>query len=136
MDMSLNYLPDVAHILIGFFFLFFGGWNLYHWAPTLDAMKQKRIPFAAWLLGLGIITQSICGLLIFIGLYVKLVALILIPFTIIVVNVFHSFWQFKGELRQLNFAIYITHMTMTLAGLILLLNTVVPNHTILDLLAR
>ena len=134
MDSILIALPIVGRFLIGFFYVFFGIWNLNHWSPTLDAMWQKRIPLAVILLALGILTQTICGLMIIFGIYVKLAALILIPFVIIVVNIFHAFWQFEGEIRQLNFLCYITHMTSSLAALILLLNTIEPNITLMALL--
>ena len=129
MDGILNFLPVLAHLLIGFFFLFFGFWNLYHWSPTVSLMEQKHIPFPSVVLALGIFTQMVCAVLIILGLYVKLAALILIVFTIVVVHIFHSFWQMEGEARQLNFVIYLTHMTSTNGALVLLLNTIEPNYS-------
>jgi len=136
MDAVLLCLPTLAHVLIGFFFVFFGVWNSYHWAPTVGAMRQMNMPLPSALLAFGIFIQIACGLLIFFGIYVKVAALILIPFVIIVVNIFHAFWKFEGEIRRLNLLCYVTHMTSTIGGLILLINIIEPNHSLFDLLVR
>ena len=125
-------LPVIAHILIGFYFVFYGFWNIYHWIPLLKMMTEKGLPHPYLLLSIGIVLQSIAGYLIMFGFFVKLAALILIPFTILSVFIFHPFWNFKGELRALNFSIFMANMTATLGALILLIS---PINTIKDFLS-
>ena len=126
MDIALPYLPVAGCILVGFFFAFFGIWNTYHWRPTLALMQQKRIPLSFALLIVGILTQTIAGLMLMFGIYIKLAALVLIPFDIIAVLIFHDFWNYKGEIRQLNMIIFITNLTASLGALLLLLNSIQP----------
>jgi putative oxidoreductase len=126
MDIALPYLPIAGCFLVGFFFAFFGVWNTYHWRPTLAFMQQKKIPFSFPLLILGILIQTIAGLMLMLGIYIKLAALVLIPFDIIAVFIFHAFWNCKGEIRRLNMIIFITNLTASLGALLLLLNSIQP----------
>lgn len=121
MEMGSLYLYVVAHNLIGFYFIFFGIWNLYHWTPILEVMVQKNIPHPYLLLPIGIFWQTVAGGLLMAGMFVKLTALCLIPFTIISVLVFHPFWKFRGEMRALNLTIFIANLTVGIAGLLLLI---------------
>jgi putative oxidoreductase len=122
MDQFIYFSPLIARVLVGFFFVFFGVWNLRHWQPTLNFMRQKKLPFAAFLLSFGILLQSIAGILIISGWYVPLASLALIPFVLISVFIFHAFWTFEGEARLLNMIIFITNLCSTLAALLLLIN--------------
>ena len=127
METLITSLPLIGRFLIGFFFFFFGFWNLCHWTPTLSYMQQKKIPFAFFLLAIGILMEIITGLMLIIGIYVKLAALLLIIFDVFAVLIFHPFWTLEGEVRRLNTIIFITNLTASLGALILLLNSVTPS---------
>jgi putative oxidoreductase len=114
-------LQLLAHLLIGYFFVFFGFLNIFHWKANLQAMSQKALPTPAIILILGIAWQTIAGLMIMLNIHAKLAALLLIPFTIVSVLIFHPFWQFKGGQRTLNMAMFVSNMTVTLGALLLLL---------------
>lgn len=129
-----QYTPVAGRVLIGFFFLFFGVWNFMHWRPTLDFMHQRKIPVAKPFMFLGIIWQTLTGLLLILGMYIKLVALLLIPFDIVAVFIFHAFWTAEGEVRRLNMILFIANLTGTLGALLLLLNNITPITTWADLL--
>lgn len=116
-------LATVGRILVGFYFTFFGVWNVCHWVPTLNFMLQKKLPFARFLLGFGIGVQSITGLMLIFGFYAQIAAFILIPFDIVSVFIFHAFWNFDGEIRRLNMIIFIANITATLSALLLLMAT-------------
>lgn len=136
MDVILHHLPLIGRVLVGVFFVFFGFWNIVHWQPTLNAMRQKSLPAAPFLLAAGIVLQTLCGLMLIVGIYAKLAALLLIPFTVAAVLIFHAFWTCEGEARQLNIAIFVTHLTCTTGALILLMNTIESNVGITALLMR
>jgi len=127
LDIILSNLPTLGRWLIGFFFLFFGIWNTYHWRPTHEFMVQRKIPFSLPFLFFGIAVETICALMLIFGFYVKIAALVLIPFDIVAVLIFHPFWIFTGENRRLNMVCFITNLTSTLGALILLLNTIEPS---------
>lgn len=120
MDMMLV-SAALGRILVGFYFAFFGVWNVCHWTPTLAFMLQKKLPFARVLLGVGILVQSIMGLMLMFGFYANIAAFILIPFDIVSIFIFHAFWNFNGEIRRLNMIIFIANITATLGALLLLI---------------
>lgn len=134
MDQLLLIPAELSHVLIGFYFAFFGIWNIYHWRPILLTMSEKNIPHPWLLLPLGIAWQTITGIMIICNIHIKIAALSLIPFTLIAVCIFHPFWRFKGELRVLNFNIFITNITITLASLLLLLTNILPLSQLSDLI--
>jgi uncharacterized membrane protein YphA (DoxX/SURF4 family) len=121
-DSMHSILFFLSHILIGFYFTFFGVWNIYHWKPITEVMLQKKLPSPLLLLSIAIGWQIICGAMIMVGFFVKLAALLLIPFTLMIVFMLHSFWDFKGELRKQHMALFITNLTISLGALILLLS--------------
>jgi putative oxidoreductase len=121
MNLDFPILFHLGCILIGFYFAFFGVWNSYHWKPTLAVMMQKKIPYAKFLLGLGILIQTITGLMILLDLYSNIAALILIPFNLSAVFMFHPFWTFEGEIRRLNMIVFIANLTATMSSLLFLI---------------
>jgi uncharacterized membrane protein YphA (DoxX/SURF4 family) len=124
----------IAHVLIGFYFVFAGFWNIYHWRPIVENMTQKNIPLPFFILASGIFWETVAGFMIMFGLYVKIAALVLIPFTIIAVFIFHPFWNDRGEHRALNLSIFLANITMTVSALLLLLNNMTPIAHLADLL--
>jgi uncharacterized membrane protein YphA (DoxX/SURF4 family) len=111
----------LSHFLIGFYFTFFGFWNIYHWKPMTEVMLERRIMSPIMLLSIAIGWQIICGVMIMFGILVKLAALLLIPFTVCIVFLLHPFWHYSGELRKQHMALFITNFTMSLGALLLLL---------------
>jgi putative oxidoreductase len=111
----------IAHILIGFYFAFFGFWNMYHWVPMTETMIEHKLPSPFLLLSLIIGFQVVAGVLIMFGILIKLAALLLIPFVFAIAFLLHPFWKFKGELRKQHMALFVTNVTMCLGALLLLL---------------
>lgn len=114
-------LPFLAQFLIGFYYVFFGFWNIYHWSPLLQTMAEENIPHPYLLLPIGIAWQVLAGFMIIAGFYVKVGALSLIPFTIIASFIFHPFWKYSGKTRKLNFTVFVTNLTISLGALLLLI---------------
>src|SRR5690242_20681697 len=110
----------ISHFLIGFYFTFFGFWNIYHWKPMTEVMLERHIMSPIMLLSIAIGWQIICGVMIMFGILVKLAAILLIPFTICIVFLLHPFWHYHGELRKQHMALFITNLTMSIGALILL----------------
>ncbi len=113
----------IGQTLIGFYFVFFGFWNIYHWVPFVEIMTKKRIPLPFLFMSIGITWQVLAGFMIMLGFYVKIAALSLIPFTLISILIFHDFWNFEGALRRLNLNIFIANLTVTLGALLHLINS-------------
>ncbi|RDI37271.1 DoxX family membrane protein [Aquicella lusitana] len=126
MDILFTILSVLAHILIGGYFVFLGCWSIYHWVPIMETLVKKRVPHPYLLLPAGIGIQVVTGGMIMFGMFVKVAVLILIPATIVAVFIFHPFWHFRGELRLLNFTLFLANLTVTLGALLLLLVTPTP----------
>jgi len=135
MDSLFAALPVLGRGLVGLYFAFFGLWNIYHWRPTMEIMIQKNIPLPFLLLSFGIGWQIILGVMIMFGMLIKLAALLLIPFTIISLCIFHDFWNFKGEHRKHNLNKFISNVTVSLGSLLLLINNLSPITSWSDLLS-
>jgi putative oxidoreductase len=116
--------PQLAHFLIGFYFTFFGVWNIYHWIPMTETMMQRGLPRPFFLLSLIIVWQIIAGVMLIFGILIKFAALTLIPFVFMMVFILHPFWKFKGEIRKQHMALFITNLTICPGALVLLLNSV------------
>ena len=121
MENSALALPILAHFLIGFYFTFFGFWNMYHWVPMTEVMIQRRLPCPFFLLSFIIAWQIIAGVMLMFGILIKLAALTLIPFVFFMVFILHPFWKFKGEIKKQHMALFITNLTLGLGALVLLL---------------
>ncbi len=121
MDNSTHIIPIVAHVLIGYYFVFFGFWNIYHWVPMTETMIQHKFRCPFLLLSFIIGFQIIMGVMLMFGILIKLTALTLIPFIIAIVMLLHPFWKYKGELKKQHMALFVTNLTMCLGAMLLLL---------------
>ena len=134
MNTLLSLLPTFGHFLIGFYFVFFGIWNIYHWRPTIDIMLEDRIPSPIFFMSVGICIQVILGVMIMSNVLVKLSALLLIVFILCSVFIFHPFWKYSGEKKKNHMNKFIDNLTVTLGALVLLLNTITPISSLSDFL--
>lgn len=112
----------LAHFLIGFYFTFFGFWNIYHWASISEVLLRNKIPSPLFILSIAIAWQIIFGMMIICNTFVSIAAFFLIPFTLFIVFILHPFWSFTGQLKKQHMALFITNFTMSLGALLLLLS--------------
>lgn len=120
MNLFPLFMIMIAHSLIGLYFIYFGIWNIYAWAPTIEVMVEKNIPYPFFILSIGIAWQVIAGGMIFFGFLIPVAAIALIPFTIISAFMFHPYWKYRGKLHIESLAVFVANMTITLGVLILL----------------
>lgn len=133
MNTLLSLLPTFGHVLIGFYFVFFGIWNIYHWRPTIDIMLEDRIPSPIFFMSIGVSCQIFLGVMVMCNIHVKLAALLLIIFILFSTFIFHPFWKYTGERRKYHMNKFMDNLTVTLGGLILLINMITPVSNISDL---
>lgn len=131
MELLLANLPNLARILVGLYFAFYGFWNIYHWTPIITAMNKDEIPHPYLILPVGILWQFIFGFMIMINLYAKLAAACLLPFVMLAIIIFHPFWRYKGELKILNFACFSSNLLLASASLLFIIG---PLRSLADLL--
>ncbi|MBS0603750.1 MAG: DoxX family protein [Verrucomicrobia bacterium] len=89
-----------------------------------NAMIQNGVEWAlsnaSLLLTLAVVFELIGGLLVFLGLWTRLGALLLILFLIPATLVFHHFWQLQGADRQMQMINFMKNVSIT-GGLLFLL---------------
>lgn len=87
----------LGRALLGTYFVLPGIMKITGYAGTLELMVSKGIPFAEALLPLTIVIQIGLGLMVIIGRYTRVSALVLFGL-ILVINVsIHNFWTMQGE---------------------------------------
>jgi len=111
----------LAHILVGLLFCIAAVMNIKNYQAVLLEMQTKKIPLAQIVLIIGIAYESIFGLMLIFGILIPFAAMMLVPFVIITALMFHNFWKYQGEKRQINLSIFVMHMTVTLGSLLLLM---------------
>lgn len=109
---------DVGRTLVGVFFAFFGVYNGMNWRGISQFMTSKKIPLATPFLFLGITWQSVGGWMLILNLYAPIVALLLIPFVVVAVFLFHAYWNYRGEVRQLHMILFVANLAGTLGALL------------------
>lgn len=117
--MSTEGIHRGAEILIGLYYLGFGIANARSSGAIIESLRTRMLPLPQLMFLAGVATQSIAGLLLIIGYDAALTAAILIPFTLIALNIFHAFWAMEGEARVLNRIIFICNYTCVLASLLM-----------------
>jgi putative oxidoreductase len=109
-------LPLIARILLGLLFFVFGLMGLFNLVPPPPGLPENMIKFTEGLMASGYfmvllkLTETICGLLLLLDMFVPLALVILAP---IVLNIFlvHAFMQPEG----LPIAVVIGALTVYLA---------------------
>lgn len=122
MNASLLSLHYLGQFLVGFYFVFFGFWNIYHWASISEVLLKRNIPSPLMILSIAIGLQIVGGVMIIFGYLIPVAAAILILFVIFIGFILHPFWLYSGELRKQHMALFITTFTMCLGALLLLIS--------------
>lgn len=89
----------IGRLLFGGAFVFFGLRNLRNFQKLRPTMAEKGVPLPDVALGLGLVTQTLAGLLILLGIMVPLGAAAMIVFLILATVLYHPFWAFAGDAR-------------------------------------
>jgi len=91
----------------------------YHhgWAQTLF---DQVLPMAPTLLVVGTIAELLGGLLVLLGIQVRLGAFILCLFLIPTTFLFHNFWNLQGAEQQTQMIMFMKNLSIFGGGLILL----------------
>lgn len=89
----------IGRLLFGAAFVFFGLRNLRNFQKLRPTMAEKGVPLPDLALGLGLVTQTLGGLLILLGIMVPLGAAAMIVFLILATVLYHPFWAFAADAR-------------------------------------
>ena len=103
------------------FFLWTAFEKVKHWNAAADCMRKKKVPYVSYVLPTVIALQAVGGLLLLVGFYPRLGALLLLIYMVPHVYKIHDFWNVKeGDERTIE-KLYFMKDVAIIGGLLVLL---------------
>jgi putative oxidoreductase len=90
----------IGRIILGLFFFVFGFGKVFTYQDIESLMLLKEVPLVVLTLPLTIAIQTIFGLLIIYGKYLRLSGLVLFILTLLINYYIHNFWDLAGDPSQ------------------------------------
>ena len=90
----------IGRIILGLYFFVFGFGKVFTYQDIASLMLLKEVPLVVLTLPLTIAIQTIFGLLIIFGKYLRLSGLILFILTLLINYYIHNFWDLAGDPSQ------------------------------------
>ena len=90
----------IGRVILGLYFFVFGFGKVFTYQDVESVMFLKEVPLVALTLPLTIVIQTIFGLLIIFGKYLRLSGLVLFILTLLINYYIHNFWDLAGDPSQ------------------------------------
>lgn len=90
----------IGRVILGLYFFVFGFGKVFTYQDVESLMFLKEVPVVALTLPLTIVIQTIFGLLIIFGKYLRLSGLVLFILTLLINYYIHNFWDLAGDPSQ------------------------------------
>ena len=90
----------IGRVILGLYFFVFGFGKVFTYQDVESLMFLKEVPLVALTLPLTIVIQTIFGLLIIFGKYLRLSGLVLFILTLLINYYIHNFWDLAGDPSQ------------------------------------
>ena len=90
----------IGRIILGLYFFVFGFGKVFTYQDIESLMLLKEVPLVVLTLPLTIAIQTIFGLLIIFGKYLRLSGLVLFILTLLINYYIHNFWDLAGDPSQ------------------------------------
>lgn len=90
----------IGRIILGLYFFVFGFGKVFTYQDIASLMLLKEVPLVVLTLPLTIAIQTIFGLLIIFGKYLRLSGLVLFILTLLINYYIHNFWDLAGDPSQ------------------------------------
>ena len=90
----------IGRVILGLYFFVFGFGKVFTYQDVESLMFLKEVPLVALTLPLTIVIQTIFGLLIIFGKYLRLSGLVLFILTFLINYYIHNFWDLAGDPSQ------------------------------------
>ncbi|MCI0382361.1 MAG: DoxX family protein [Chlamydiae bacterium] len=120
MDFWQNLFILISRLCIASLYIWAASAKLANWRGTIAYMQSKNFPLIVLSLPIAIILQIGGGVLVALGFYTRVGALILILFTIPATIKMHDFWNLSGEMRTIEKTFFMKDVAI-IGGLLLLL---------------
>jgi putative oxidoreductase len=90
----------IGRVILGLYFFVFGFGKVFTYQDIESLMFLKEVPLVVLTLPLTIAIQTIFGLLIIFGKYLRLSGLVLFILTLLINYYIHNFWDLAGDPSQ------------------------------------
>ena len=90
----------IGRVILGLYFFVFGFGKVFTYQDMESLMLLKGVPLVVLTLPLTIAIQTIFGLLIIFGKYLRLSGLVLFILTLLINYYIHNFWDLAGDPSQ------------------------------------
>ena len=90
----------IGRIILGLYFFVFGFGKVFTYQDMESLMLLKGVPLVVLTLPLTIAIQTVFGLLIIFGTYLRLSGLVLFILTLLINYYIHNFWDLAGDPSQ------------------------------------
>ena len=90
----------IGRIILGLYFFVFGFGKVFTYQNIESLMFLKEVPLVVLTLLLTIAIQTVVGLLIIFGKYLRLSGLVLFILTLLINYYIHNFWDLAGDPSQ------------------------------------
>ena len=90
----------IGRIILGLYFFVFGFGKVFTYQDIESLMLLKGVPLVVLTLPLTIAIQTVFGLLIIFGKYLRLGGLVLFILTLLINYYIHNFWDLAGDPSQ------------------------------------
>ena len=90
----------IGRVILGLYFFVFGFGKVFTYQDIESLMLLKEVPLVFLTLPLTIAIQTIFGLLIMFGKYLRLSGLVLFILTLLINYYIHNFWDLAGDPSQ------------------------------------
>ena len=90
----------IGRVILGLYFFVFGFGKVFTYQDVEPLMLLKQVPLVVLTLPLTIAIQTVFGLLIIFGKYLRLGGLVLFILTLLINYYIHNFWDLAGDPSQ------------------------------------
>ena len=90
----------IGRVILGLYFFVFGFGKVFTYQDIESLMLLKQVPLVVLTLPLTIAIQTVFGLLIVFGKYLRLGGLVLFILTLLINYYIHNFWDLAGDPSQ------------------------------------
>ena len=115
-----SFIALVGRVCLSLMFIIAGIQRIMHYKMMSAMLTQMGSPTAYWWLILAIVFELGGGALIFLGLFARFGAFLLLVFVVIATFLFHSFWSWEG-VQTINQMPYFLNNLTVLGGILYVL---------------
>jgi putative oxidoreductase len=112
------FLIVFGRILLSLLFILSALSKIGAWAPLVQQLGAKGVPYAPFFLGAALVIELVVGLLLLLGWHTRLGAWVLFFYLIPTTVIMHNFWTYAGAEQQVQLVNFLKNLAI-MGGLLL-----------------